>query len=104
MPFGRGLPSRPTVAYNPSNMRSTLFTLILAAAPFAFAAETIYEKPNKDLVEIINAPPPPTLSVSPTPDYAIILDSVRHPSIEELAQPMLRLAATRIDINTNGPH
>jgi dipeptidyl aminopeptidase/acylaminoacyl peptidase len=85
-------------------MRSTLFTLILAAAPFAFAAETLYEKPNKDLIEIINAPPPPTLSVSPTHNYAIILESVRHPSIEELAQPMLRLAGTRIDINTNGPH
>jgi dipeptidyl aminopeptidase/acylaminoacyl peptidase len=85
-------------------MRSTLFILILAAAPSAFAAETLYEKPNKDLVEIINAPPPPTLSVSPTHDYAIILESVRHPSIEELAQPMLRLAGTRIDINTNGPH
>lgn len=87
-------------------MRRTLLpsVLILAAAPFAFAAETLYEKPNKDLVEILNAPLPPTLSVSPTRDYAIILEAVRHPSIEELAQPMLRLAGTRIDINSNGPH
>jgi dipeptidyl aminopeptidase/acylaminoacyl peptidase len=87
-------------------MRRTFlpFVLILAAAPSAHAAETLYEKPNKDLVEILNAPPPPTLSVSPSRDYAIILESVRHPSIEELAQPMLRLAGTRIDINSNGPH
>jgi dipeptidyl aminopeptidase/acylaminoacyl peptidase len=78
--------------------------LLLAAAPSAFAAETLYEKPPKDLAEVLNAPPPPTLSVSPTRDYAIILESVRHPTIAELAQPMLRLAGVRIDINTNGPH
>jgi dipeptidyl aminopeptidase/acylaminoacyl peptidase len=87
-------------------MRYALIPLVLtlAAAPSIPAADTLYEKPGKDLVEILNAPPPPTLSVSPSHDYAIILESVRHPSIEELAQPMLRLAGTRIDVNSNGPH
>ncbi len=81
-----------------------LLTTLLVATTFAYAADTPYEKPPKELAEVLNAPPPPTLSVSPSRDYAMVLDSVRHPSIEELSQPMLRLAGVRIDVNSNGPH
>src|SRR5262249_36016472 len=36
--------------------------------------------------------------------YAIFVQSVRYPSISEVAQPLLRLAGIRIDSNTNGMH
>src|ERR1700736_6561629 len=78
--------------------------LFLAAAPFAFAAETPYQKPPKEVLDVLNPPPPPTSSISPARDYVIVMQAVRHPSIAELAQPMLRLAGVRIDVNTNGPH
>ncbi len=78
--------------------------VMLLGAGLAGAAEPVYQKPPKDILDVLNAPPPAAISVSPAKDTAILLQAVAHPSIEELAQPMLRLAGLRIDINTNGPH
>ncbi len=81
-------------------MRSLLFVLTTAA----LLGETAYQKPPQRILDVLNAPPPATVSVSPARDYAIFLQATAHPSIAELAQPMLRLAGLRIDVNTNGPH
>jgi dipeptidyl aminopeptidase/acylaminoacyl peptidase len=78
--------------------------LLLAVASLAFAAETVYQKPPKAVLDVLDAAPPPTLSVSPSRDYVIVMESLAHPPIAEIARPMLRLAGIRIDINSNGPH
>ena len=62
-----------------------------------------YMQPPKHVVDVFDAEPLPQAMVSPN-HQAIALTSARqHPSIAELAQPMYRLAGTRINPRTNGP-
>ncbi len=68
------------------------------------AEDTFYRQPPAAVVDALRALPTPTISVSPQRDYAILMQTVRYPSISEVAQPMLRLAGIRIDSNTNGMH
>ena len=88
-------------------MRRTLTLLpsaILVLAPIIHADEVLYQKPSKEVLEILNAPATPTLSVNPTKTYASLSQAARNPSITEVAEPMLRLAGMRIDPRTNGLH
>ena len=85
-------------------MLRPFFCLLLAAVPFACLAETAYQKPSKEVLDVLLAKPTPQISVSPARDYAIFVQPVRYPSIAEVSEPMLRLAGMRIDANTNGLH
>src|SRR5256885_990380 len=78
-----------------------VFLLMLCVS--GFAQET-YKKPPQAILDVLNAPLPPTISVNPTRDTMLMADQLRYPPIAELAQPMLRLAGSRINPNTNGPH
>ncbi len=82
-------------------MPRALAYLFLAASCFA---ETTYQKPPKEVLDVLLAKPTPLISVSPARDYAMLMQPVRYPSIAEVSQPMLRLAGLRIDANTNGLH
>ena len=53
---------------------------------------------------MLDAPESSTVSVSPSRDRMLLATPVRYPSIAELAEPMLRLAGSRINPKTNGPH
>lgn len=75
----------------------------LTASTDAFGQEG-YQKPPQAVSDILDAPAPPALSVSPTGEHLLLIQSTRYPSIEEVAQPMLRLAGLRINPKTNGPH
>lgn len=77
--------------------------LFLSAAAF-LPAQTAYQKPPQAVLDVLNSPAPPQASLSPARDRIALIDTVRYPSIAELAQPMLRLAGERINPNTNGPH
>jgi dipeptidyl aminopeptidase/acylaminoacyl peptidase len=88
-------------------MRRTLFLLVpvLLALSFQIAADELpYQKPPKEILDILNAPTLPALSVNPTHTYATLSHSERYPGINEVAEPMLRLAGIRIDPRTNGLH
>jgi len=80
---------------------AAFFLLCIAVA---IPAELTYQTPAKEILDVLNAPPPPLISVSPSRDYAILMQPLRYPSIAEVARPMLRLAGLRIDTQTNGPH
>lgn len=82
---------------------SLCLSFVLAAAAFA-SGQQGYQKPSQAIVDILNAPSPPTASVNPARDRVILVESARYPPIAELAEPMLRLAGLRINPNTNGPH
>ncbi len=62
-----------------------------------------YQKPPQAVIDILDAPAPPALSVSPTGENILLIQTARYPSIEEVAAPMLRLAGLRINPKTNGP-
>jgi dipeptidyl aminopeptidase/acylaminoacyl peptidase len=68
------------------------------------AAPATYLTPPKAMVDILDAEPLPTVSVSPTRDVIASTSRRSMPSIEEVSQPMLRLAGLRINPRTNGPH
>ena len=83
--------------------RFTSLALLLLLFNFA-AAQEAYKKPPKEVLDVLNAPVTPLVSISPTRDLLMLATGVRYPPIADLAQPMLRLAGLRINPNTNGPH
>ncbi|MGD9689572.1 MAG: prolyl oligopeptidase family serine peptidase [Phycisphaerales bacterium] len=66
--------------------------------------QTTYRQPDANLVRLVDAPPTPIVSLSPTRDQMLLLHRVGLPPIADLAQPMLRLAGLRVNPSTNGPH
>jgi dipeptidyl aminopeptidase/acylaminoacyl peptidase len=77
--------------------------VILVVANISFAQQG-YKKPPKEVLDILNAPVTPGISVSPTRDNAILATGLRYPPLADLAQPMLRLAGRRINPAANSPH
>ncbi len=75
--------------------------LVVFLTPPASAQE--YLKAPQAIRDILDTLPPPAVSVSPTRDYAAIVQTSPNPTIADLAQPMLRLAGHRINPQTNGP-
>src|SRR5687768_5959498 len=74
------------------------------APPQSASSASGYLLPPKVIVDILDAPPPPTTEVSPTRDVIAQLERSSMPGIAELAQPVLRIAGRRINPRTNGPH
>ena len=82
----------------------TLITLIIASAVATAFAQGSYKKPPKEIQDILDAPAIPASSVSPSRDKIALFEPLRYPPISELAEPMLRLAGSRINPRTNGQH
>lgn len=86
-------------------LRIVALLVSFAAPAFAQApASSGYLLPPKVIVDMLDAPPPPTAEVSPARDVIALLDRASMPSIAELAQPFYRLAGMRINPRTNAPH
>jgi hypothetical protein len=75
---------------------------LLPAAPVC--GQPGYQKPPRNVLDVLDAPATPTVSVSPTREHLLLVQGVRYPSIAEVAEPMLRLGGLRINPQTNGPH
>jgi len=61
-----------------------------------------YRLPPKDVVEILDAPPVPLVSLSPNGEWMALGYQGNLPTMRELSAPMLRLAGRRINPRTNG--
>jgi dipeptidyl aminopeptidase/acylaminoacyl peptidase len=81
-----------------------LRSFVILILPVAILAQGSYKQPPKDIMDVLNAPAIPVVSVSPVRDRIALLEPLRYPPISELAQPMLRLAGVRINPNTNSQH
>ena len=66
--------------------------------------DTGYRRPPREITDVLDAPPPPAVVVSPTREHLLLVQGERYPAVAELAAPMLRLAGLRINPQTNGPH
>ncbi len=82
---------------------SVFLAFALCAGPL-LNAQAGYQKPPQAVLDILNASAPPQVQLSPAGDRIALVETVRYPSIADLAQPMLRLAGERINPHTNGPH
>src|ERR1700692_606506 len=83
---------------------ATRVILFLFLAALTLLGTEPYRKPSKAVLDVLNAPVTPAVSVSPAGTYAIESRPVRYPPIAELAEPMLRIAGMRINPKTNGLH
>jgi dipeptidyl aminopeptidase/acylaminoacyl peptidase len=64
-------------------------------------AQPRYEKPPKEVLDVLLAPQAPTPFLSPTGDTLALAQVVRYPPISDLAEPTLRLAGVRINPRSN---
>ena len=67
-------------------------------------AQEGYRLPPREIVDIIDAAPTPSVSLSPDGEWMLLTEWAAMPSIEDLSRRMLRLAGTRIDPVANGPY
>jgi dipeptidyl aminopeptidase/acylaminoacyl peptidase len=85
-----------------------LLSLILAptlAAQVPTASDSPkYVLPPKAIVDAFDAEPLPQTILSPNKQVVALTRARTYPTIAELAQPMYRLAGSRINPKTNGPH
>ena len=88
-------------AHNRSLLVPSILVLLLVAVA---GAQQGYKKPPKEVLDILNAPVTPNVSVSPTRDNMLLTTGLRYPPLADLAQPMLRLAGRRINPASNSPH
>ena len=88
-------------------MKSKIFLfsiVVLFSTLNLLAQDTGYRKPPKDVMDVLGAAAISQTSISPAKDKILLLEPLNYPSINELAQPMLRLGGLRINPNTNGAH
>ena len=63
----------------------------------------VYQLPSQAIVDLIDAPPTPFLSLDPNRRCLIMMHRPSLPPIEEVGKEEVRLAGLRIDPVTNGP-
>jgi dipeptidyl aminopeptidase/acylaminoacyl peptidase len=83
---------------------ATKAAIFLVPAALVVTGAELYQKPSKAILDALNSPPTPALTINPARTYAMQGQAVRYPPIAELSQPMLRLAGMRINPKTNGLH
>ncbi|MGH7752874.1 MAG: TolB family protein, partial [Gemmatimonadales bacterium] len=66
-------------------------------------AQEPYRLPPQTIVDILDAPPLPAVSLSPDRQWMLLAEQRSMPMIAEFSEPMLRLAGLRINPKTNGP-
>ena len=84
--------------------RSICLLLAVFSLCIAASAQGSYRQPPKAIQEVLDAPAIPSTSISPMRDRIALLEPLRYPPISELAEPMLRLAGSRINPKTNSQH
>src|SRR5262245_65266 len=76
----------------------------LCLLPTLAAAQSVYKTPPEPIRRVLDTPPTPSVSLSPTHEYLLLLQRRNLPPIADLAAPMLRLGGLRLNPATNGPH
>ncbi|MCJ7610653.1 MAG: S9 family peptidase, partial [Candidatus Aminicenantes bacterium] len=90
-----------------SKHRTPLYFLcLLGVLTFALcagsaSAQDKYEKPPQEVLDVLNAPLPPALVLSPKRDMVVLAQPMIYPAIADLAEPMLRLAGLRFNPRNN---
>ncbi|HSC52134.1 MAG TPA: prolyl oligopeptidase family serine peptidase [Phnomibacter sp.] len=86
-------------------MKKNLLMLCLVALGLGSSAQDDiqYQRPPKAIVDILLAPGTPTVSIDDKGVNMILSERTSYPSIEELAQPELRIAGMRLNPNNFGP-
>ena len=80
-----------------NRIRTLVFLCMALAWVGSSSGQTPYKLPPKDVVAILDAPAPPLGVLSPPRDNLLLVDVQPYPSIDMVAEPILRLAGLRIN-------
>ena len=81
-------------------MKRIPFLILLFASLQLFAQDAIeYKTPPKEIYDLVMAKPTPSVSFDHKGEWMLIMERSSMPSVEELAQPELRIAGLRINPN-----
>ncbi len=83
--------------------QSTLLIICLTFFALPALAQDGYQTPVDDLKALVEAPLAPGVSISPDGSAILLMARENVPGIDQLAQPELRLAGSRINPRNNGP-
>ncbi len=78
-----------------------VFFVLFFMSGLFLPGQEAYKKPPQEVIDMVKAPPPPQASVSPDGDRMLLYTYESMPSIAYMAQPLLRLAGTRITPKNN---
>jgi dipeptidyl aminopeptidase/acylaminoacyl peptidase len=84
--------------------RVALAVAAVFCASFSFAADQAYQRPPKEILEVLDAPGLPFAIPSPDGKALVLATPLRYPPISDLAEPLLRLAGVRINPRNNAVH
>ncbi len=73
---------------------SLLLSLLLTSALFA---QSGYKLPPKEVIDMVDAPPTPLVSIDPTRNSMLLVEYPSQPPLELLSRPIHRIAGIRID-------
>ena len=82
---------------------TTLSKKTIAAATASEGASG-YNKPPKNILDVMHAPSPPMPEVSPTQDTILLVSWQDYPPISRVATPFLRLAGVRVEPKNHSKH
>ena len=97
-------------------MKKTIYSLLLLGFISLFGQEVIaqdksaeandnmWKSPDEDILKILHAPQLPRISISPKRTHMLLSDPIIYPTLSELAEPMLKLAGTRVNPKNNYYH
>ena len=96
--------SHPDFFYTFVSMKKRLYIfifLVLLVLEVGAQVSLTYQKPSKEILELVDVPLAPSVLVNDSKDFMILLYRDPFKSIEELSKEELRLAGLRIDPKTN---
>jgi dipeptidyl aminopeptidase/acylaminoacyl peptidase len=74
------------------------------AAATATEGASGYNRPPKNILDVMHAPSPPVPRVSPTQDAILLVSWQDYPSIARVSTPFLRLAGVRVEPKNHSKH
>ncbi|MDQ6758153.1 MAG: prolyl oligopeptidase family serine peptidase [Bacteroidota bacterium] len=86
-------------------MNKKLIVLLLSFCSLHLCAQDAieYKKPPKEIYDLVMAKPTPLINLDNSGNWMLIMERSSMPSVEDLAQPELRIAGLRINPNNFGP-
>ena len=79
-------------------------TVAPAPPPAPVQQVSSYEKPPKEILDVMLSPPPPAVAASPLGDKLLLVSNVEYPAMQHVAEPFLKLAGVRLEPRTRQKH
>lgn len=84
-------------------MRKLLVVVCIFVAAWCSAQDEGYKTPPKEIADLLLAKPTPNVSIDAKAEWMLLMERNSYPSVEELAQPEIRIAGQRINPNNFAP-